>query len=282
MVAATSDTITNHESRMMNFAANVTLLFTEVEFPLRFAAAARAGFAAVEFQLPYAYDKELLKRELLASGLTAVLHNLPSGDWAGGERGIACHPDRVAEFEAGVGQAVEYATALGCPQLNCLAGRLPAGVEPERALETLVRNLRYAAPRLADEGIRLLIEPVNTLDVERFFVSHSGQALDIIDAAACGNLFLQYDVYHMYRMEEHVNAAIEAALPRIAHIQIADHPGRHEPGTGEIDFGSLFRLLDARGYSGWIGCEYLPAGKTEAGLDWRQKLTPQSAPEGTR
>ena len=177
---------------MMNFAANVTLLFTEVEFPLRFAAAARAGFAAVEFQLPYAYDKELLKRELLASGLTAVLHNLPSGDWAGGERGIACHPDRVAEFEAGVGQAVEYATALGCPLLNCLAGRLPAGVEPERALETLVRNLRYAAPRLADEGIRLLIEPVNTWDVERFFVSHSAQVLDIIDSAACGNLFLQY------------------------------------------------------------------------------------------
>jgi hydroxypyruvate isomerase len=266
---------------MIAFAANVTLLFTEVEFPLRFAAAARAGFAAVEFQLPYAYDKDLLKRELFASGLTAVLHNLPSGDWAGGERGIACHPDRVAEFEAGVGQAVEYATALGCQQLNCLAGRLPAGVEPERALETLVRNLRYAAPRLADAGIRLLIEPVNTWDVERFFVCHSAQALDIIDAAACGNLFLQYDVYHMYRMEEDVNAAIEAAFPRIAHAQIADHPGRHEPGTGEIDFGSLFRLLDERRYAGWIGCEYVPAGRTEDGLEWRQKLMPQPAPEGS-
>ena len=262
---------------MIRFAANISLLFTEVEFPQRFAAAARAGFLGVEFQFPYAFAKELLKKELLTSGLTPVLHNLPAGDWAAGERGIACHPDRVAEFEAGVGQALEYATTLGCAQLNCLAGRLPAGVERQRAVDTLVRNLRFAAPRLADEGIRLLIEPVNTWDVERFLVSRSDQALEIIDAAACGNLFLQYDVYHMFRMEEQVTAAIDAALPRIGHIQIADHPGRHEPGTGEIDFRSLFRRLSARGYPGWIGCEYLPAGTTEAGLGWRRELVPQSA-----
>jgi hydroxypyruvate isomerase len=262
---------------MTRFAANITLLFTEVEFPQRFAAAARAGFLGVEFQLPYAFDKELLKKELLASGLTAVLHNLPAGDWAAGERGIACHPDRVAEFEAGVAQAIEYATTLGCPQLNCLAGRVPAGVELQEAVDTFIRNLRFAAPRLADEGIRLLIEPVNTWDVERFLVSHSAQALEIIDAAATSNLFLQYDVYHMYRMEEPVTEAIEAALPRIGHIQIADHPGRHEPGTGEIDFRSLFGRLSARGYPGWIGCEYVPAGRTEAGLEWRGELVPQSA-----
>jgi hydroxypyruvate isomerase len=262
---------------MTRFAANISLLFTEVEFPQRFAAAARAGFAAVEFQFPYAFEKAVLKKELLASGLTPVLHNLPAGDWAAGERGIACHPDRVAEFEAGVAQAIEYATTLGCPQLNCLAGRLPAGVEPQRAIDTFVRNLRFAAPRLADEGIRLLIEPVNTYDVERFLVSRSDQALGMIDAAACSNLFLQYDVYHMYRMEEPVTAAIEAVLPRIGHIQIADHPGRHEPGTGEIDFRSLFGLLGARGYPGWIGCEYVPAGRTEAGLDWRRRFVPESA-----
>jgi hydroxypyruvate isomerase len=261
---------------MIRFAANTTLLFTEVDFPLRFAAAARAGFAAVEFQFPYAYDKELLRKELLASGLTLVLHNLPAGDWAAGERGIACHPDRVAEFEAGVVQALDYAKALGSPQLNCLAGRLPADVEPQRAEDTFVRNLQFAAPRLADEGIRLLIEPVNTYDVERFLVSSSGQALDIIDRTGSSNLFLQYDVYHMHRMGEQAAAVIDGALPRIGHIQIADHPGRHEPGTGEIDFSSLFRLLGARGYPGWIGCEYVPAGPTELGLNWRRELAPQS------
>jgi hydroxypyruvate isomerase len=262
---------------MIRLAANTTLLFTEVDFPQRFAAAARAGFAGVEFQLPYAFDKDVLKKELLASGLTPVLHNLPAGDWAAGERGIACHPDRIAEFEAGVTQAIEYATTLGVPQLNCLAGRVPAGVEPQRAVDTFVRNLRFAAPRLGDRGIRLLIEPVNTWDVEGFLVSGSDQALDIIDAAACSNLFLQYDVYHMSRMEEPVTAKIEAALPRIGHIQIADHPGRHEPGTGEIDFRALFGRLSARGYRGWVGCEYLPAGRTEAGLDWRRELVAQSA-----
>jgi hydroxypyruvate isomerase len=263
----------------MTFAANVSLLFTELEFPLRFAAAARAGFAGVEFQLPYAYDKDGLAAALLASGVTPVLHNLPAGDWAAGERGIACHPDRIAEFEAGVGQAIEYATAFGCRQLNCLAGRVPHGVESERAVDTFIRNLRFAAPRLADEGISLLIEPVNTLDVERFLVSRSGQAIDIIDAAACGNLLLQYDVYHMHRMQEDVCAAIDGTLARIGHIQIADDPGRHEPGTGEIDFRSLFRLLEARGYSGWIGCEYLPLGATDEGLGWRQELVPQAAPD---
>ena len=263
----------------MTFAANISLLFTEVEFPLRFAAAARAGFAGVEFQFPYAFDKDVLAGALVASGLTPVLHNLPAGDWAAGERGIACHPDRVAEFEAGVGQAIEYATALGCRKLNCLAGRIPAGVESRHATDTFIRNLRFAAPRLADEGILLLIEPVNTFDVERFLVSGSGQALDIIDAAACGNLSLQYDVYHMHRMHEDVGAAIDGALPRIGHIQIADNPGRHEPGTGEIDFRSLFGLLEARGYSGWIGCEYLPLGATDAGLGWRQEYVPHSAPD---
>jgi hydroxypyruvate isomerase len=261
------------------FAANISLLFTEVDFPLRFEAAARAGFSAVELQFPYAYDKDVLQGALVKSGVPLVLHNLPAGDWAAGERGIACHPDRVAEFESGVTQAIEYARALGCRQLNCLAGRVPPGVEPQHAVDTFVRNLRYAAPRLADAGISLLIEPVNTFDVERFLVSSARHALEIIDAAACGNLVLQYDVYHMHRMGEDVNAAIEGALPRIGHIQIADNPGRHEPGTGAIDFASLFRLLEQRGYAGTIGCEYLPLGRTEEGLGWRQQFVPQSEPD---
>ncbi len=263
----------------MTFAANISLLFSELDFPLRFDAAARAGFGAVELQFPYAYDKDVLQGALVKSGVPLALHNLPAGDWAGGERGIACHPDRVAEFDAGVTQAIEYATALGCRQLNCLAGRVPARVEPLQATDTFVRNLRSAAPRLADAGMRLLIEPVNTFDVERFLVSSTRQALEILDAAACGNLWLQYDVYHMHRMGEDVNAAIDDALSRIGHIQIADDPGRHEPGTGAIDFASLFRLLEARGYAGVIGCEYLPLGRTEEGLGWRQQFVPQSEPD---
>jgi hydroxypyruvate isomerase len=262
-------------------AANVSLLFTEVEFPQRFAAAGRAGFPGIEFQFPYAFDKDVLRTELVKAGLTTVLHNLPAGDWAAGERGIACHPERVSEFEAGVAQAIDYAGAFGCRQLNCLAGRVPPGVEPQRALDTFVRNLRFAAPRMADAGIRLYIEPVNTLDVEGFLVSRTNQAIEVIDAAACGNLWVQCDVYHMHRMGEDVCAVIDGALPRIGHIQIADDPGRHEPGTGEVDFRSLFRLLEARGYAGWIGCEYLPLGRTEDGLGWRREFVGQSAPEGT-
>jgi hydroxypyruvate isomerase len=264
---------------MMTFAANISLLFTEVDFPLRFDAAARAGFPTVELQFPYAYGKDVLQGALVKSGVPLVLLNLPAGDWGAGERGIACHPDRVAEFDAGVTQAIEYAAAFGCRQLNCLAGRVPSGVEPQHATDTLLRNLRHAAPLLADAGIRLLIEPVNTFDVEGFLVSSTSQALEIIDAAACGNLWLQYDVYHMHRMGEDVNAVIERALPRIGHIQIADDPGRHEPGTGAIDFASLFRLLEAGGYAGVIGCEYLPLGRTEEGLGWRQSFVPQSEPD---
>jgi len=263
----------------MTFAANISLLFTESDFLQRFDAAARAGFTAIELQFPYAYDKEVLQGALMKSRVPLVLHNLPAGDWGGGERGIACHPDRIAEFDAGVTQAIEYAAVLGCRQLNCLAGRVPPGVEPQHATDTFIRNLRQAAPRLAEAGIRLLIEPVNTFDVERFLVSSTSQALETIDAAACGNLWLQYDVYHMHRMGEDVNAVIESTLPRIGHIQIADNPGRHEPGTGAIDFASLFRLLDTRGYAGLIGCEYLPLGRTEEGLGWRQQFVPQSEPD---
>jgi hydroxypyruvate isomerase len=200
-----------------------------------------------------------------------VLHNLPAGDWNAGERGIACHPDRIAEFEAGVDRAMEYATALGCTQVNCLAGVVPSTVSPEQARATFVRNLRIAAPTLAAAGVRLLIEPINTRDIPGFFLNRTAQALEIIEAVASDNLFLQYDVYHMQIMEGDLATTLERQLPRIGHIQIADAPGRHEPGTGEINYDFLLGHLDRLGYLGWVGLEYRPTGRTEDGLVWMQR-----------
>jgi hydroxypyruvate isomerase len=201
-------------------------------------------------------------------GLSVVLHNLPAGNWAAGDRGIACLPDRVEIFRAGVERAVSYASALGCAQLNCLAGILPPGVGETTARRTLVENLRWAAPRLADRGIRLLVEPLNTRDVPGFFLSSTAAAQAVIEAADVGNLFLQFDVYHMEIMEGGVGATIERRLPLIGHIQIADVPGRHEPGTGAINFPDLLARIDRLGYAGAVGCEYNPLGRTEDGLDW--------------
>jgi len=197
-----------------------------------------------------------------------VLHNLPAGDWAAGERGIACLPDRVEEFEAGVGKAIAYATALECNRVNCLAGILPKTVDPGAARETFVRNLRYAAPRFEAAGITLLIEPINTRDMPGFFLSSTRQALDVIDDVASKNLSVQYDIYHMQTMGEAVAATIEEHLSQIAHLQLADVPGRHEPGTGDIDFGTLLTHIDRIGYTGWIGCEYIPKTTTVDGLGW--------------
>jgi hydroxypyruvate isomerase len=253
---------------MPRFAANLTMLFNEVGFLDRFGAARRAGFSGVEYLFPYEYDRHHLKRLLDEHGLTQVLHNLPAGNWSAGERGIACHPDRVREFDEGVEKAIEYATALGCTQVNCLAGIAPSGIEPERARAALVDNLRRAAPRLASAGIRLLIEPINTRDIPGFFLRRTAQALEIIAEVASSNLFLQYDIYHMQIMEGDLAATIQQHLGRIAHLQIADNPGRHEPGTGEINYQFLFDFIDRIGYTGWIGCEYKPAAATEAGLGW--------------
>ena len=253
---------------MPKFAANLTMLFNEVPFLDRFAAARRAGFAGVEYLFPYEHEPNEIKRRLDEHGLTQVLHNLPAGNWSAGERGIATHPDRVAEFEGGVTRAIQYATALGCTQLNCLAGIAPAGVDQDRARATFVANLRGAARRLQDAGIRLLIEPINTRDIPGFFLRTTAQALEIIGEVGSANLFLQYDVYHMQIMEGDLATTIEKNLERIAHVQIADNPGRHEPGTGEINYEFLFEFLDRIGYAGWIGCEYKPAAGTDAGLGW--------------
>jgi hydroxypyruvate isomerase len=257
---------------MPRFAANLTMMFGEVEFLDRFERAARAGFTGVEYLFPYDHDARELRRQLDQHRLTMVLHNLPAGRWSQGERGIACHPDRTAEFRAGVDQAVDYARVLGCTQLNCLAGVPPAGVAPGEAHATLVDNLRFAAPRLEAAGIRLLIEAINTRDIPGFFLCRTDQALAILGDVGSGNLFLQYDVYHMQIMEGDLSRRLADHLPRIAHIQIADPPGRHEPGTGEINFAFLFAHIDRIGYAGWIGCEYKPAGRTEDGLGWLRSL----------
>jgi hydroxypyruvate isomerase len=253
---------------MPKFNANLTLLFNELDFLERFQAARDAGFRGVEYLFPYAYPKQQLAERLQCHGLTQVLHNLPAGDWANGERGIACLPDRVGEFQDGVGQAIEYARALECSQLNCLAGIAPAASDAAQLRDTLVRNLQFAAASLKNAGIRLLLEPCNTRDIPGFYLTRSQQAIEIIDAVGSDNLFLQYDIYHMQVMEGNLAPTIERHLHRIAHMQLADNPGRGEPGSGEINYPFLFACLDRLGYPGWIGCEYKPVNGTVRGLCW--------------
>jgi hydroxypyruvate isomerase len=253
---------------MPKFAANLTMLFNEMDFMDRFAAAAKAGFRGVEYLFPYPYHKEALGEALSKNGLTQVLHNLPSGDWSKGERGIACLPGREGEFQDGVGKAIEYARVLNCTRLNCLVGITPAGLDPARVEKTLVENLRYAARALDAAGIQLLVEPVNTYDIPGFHLSRTDQTLALFDRIGDRNLWLQYDIYHMQRTEGELAATITKHLARIPHMQLADNPGRNEPGTGEINYGFLFRHVDSSGYTGWIGCEYKPKTTTVEGLGW--------------
>lgn len=253
---------------MPRFAANLTMLFNEVPFLERFALAKTAGFKAVEFLFPYAYSKEEIKSALDNNALKLVLHNLPAGDWDAGERGIACHPDRVNEFRSGVAQAIEYASYLHVGQLNCLAGKAPVGVDAKLLHDTFVSNLQYAASELKKAGLKLLIEPINTFDIPGFYLSKTEQGIAILDAVGADNAFLQYDIYHAQRMEGELANTIQKHLSRIAHIQLADNPGRNEPGTGEIHYDYLFGLLDRLDYAGYIGCEYKPLKSTAAGLGW--------------
>jgi hydroxypyruvate isomerase len=255
------------------FSANLSMLFTELPFLERIGAAANAGFDAVEFLFPYAWTAQEIKQQLDMHGLQLVLHNLPAGDWDAGERGIACHPDRVQEFRDGVGRAITYAKALGVGQLNCLAGKAPAGVSDDRLRQTFVDNLTYAAAQLKQARLKLLIEPINSFDIPGFYLTRTTQAATILGEVGADNAFIQYDIYHAQRMEGELAETMQKYLPRIAHIQLADNPGRNEPGTGEINYPFLFSHLDKIGYQGWIGCEYKPATSTVAGLGWRQRLT---------
>ena len=253
---------------MPNFAANLTMMYNEVDFLDRFDAAAKAGFKGVEYLFPYPFSKDDLVERLQKNNLTQVLHNLPAGNWDSGERGIACLPDRSGEFQDGVGQAIEYAQALGCKQLNCLAGITPQGESADKVHQTFVANLKFAADALKSANIKLLIEPINTRDIPGFYLCHTQQALDIISAVGSDNLALQYDIYHMQIMEGDLAPTIEKHLSQIDHMQLADNPGRHEPGSGEINYPFLFDFIDKLGYQGWIGCEYKPADGTDAGLGW--------------
>ncbi len=253
---------------MPKFSANLSMLFTERPFLDRFDAAAKAGFRGVEYLGPYDFPKAEVAARLKANGLAQVLFNVPSGDWAGGERGIACHPGRVAEFREGVARAIDYAHALECPLINCLAGIRDAKISVADAHRTLVENLSFAAEQLRREGIKLIVEPINRYDIPGFFLTHSAQTLDLIAETGAADIGLQYDIYHMQRMEGELAATIERLLPRIGHIQIAGNPGRNEPDVGEINYPYLLQRLDALGYSGWVGAEYKPKGRTEDGLGW--------------
>jgi hydroxypyruvate isomerase len=253
---------------MPRFNANLTMLFTERPFLDRFEAAAKAGFTGVEYLFPYDFAVDDLVQRLKAHGLTQVLHNMPAGDWAGGERGIAILPGRADEFKAGVEKAIAYATALGCKQVNCIAGIAPAGIERPVLEETFIANLRFAAGRLKQAGIKLLIEAINPIDIPGFFLNTTAQALDIIARTGSDNLFMQYDIYHMQITEGDLALTMERNISMIPHVQLADNPGRHEPGTGEINYPFLFAHLDRIGYSGWVGAEYRPMTTTEASLGW--------------
>ena len=257
---------------MPRFSANLSMLFLEHDFLDRFDAAARAGFKGVEYIGPYDHAPEVVASRLKKNGLSQVLFNLPAGDWASGERGIAVLPDRVDEFRASVDTAITYAKALGCPQVYCLAGIAQAGLNYGKLEEVFVENLKFAAEKLEKAGIKLLIEAINTRDIPGFFLNTSKQGLAIIDRVGSDNLHFQYDIYHMQIMEGDLARTIEANLGRIAHIQLADNPGRHEPGTGEINYPFLYEHIDRIGYDGWIGAEYKPKAGTEAGLGWFQAI----------
>ena len=256
---------------MTRLAANLSTLFTDLPFPDRYAAAAAAGFRAVECQFPYGVPAEVLREQLDRHDLVQVLLNSPPGNAAAGERGLAGLPGRVADFRASFGQALHYARTLRCPRIHVMAGLRPEGADASACRDVFVDNLAWAAGLCAGEGISLMVEPINTrVDVPGYLIDTTAVAVDCIRRASQANIRLQYDVYHMQIMEGDLARSIERLLPVIGHIQIADNPGRHEPGTGEIRFPWLLARLDALGYDGYVGCEYNPTGTTTAGLAWAQ------------
>lgn len=258
---------------MLKFNPNLTQLYTELPFLDRFAAAAADGFKGVEFRGPYGDPKEAIAERLEEHGLEQVLFNLPPGNWEAGDRGITCLPGRQEEYRASLETAIDYAKALGCTQLNSMAGLVPKGVSQETVEAVLVENLRYAAPRLADHGIKLQLEPLNNIDNPGCSVWSTDQFERIFEQVGSDNLYLQYDFYHMQVMQGDLIRTFARLQPRIAHVQIADNPGRHEPGTGEINHGFIFAELERLGYDGWIGCEYVPLKGTSEGLGWFRALT---------
>ena len=262
---------------MPKFAANLTMMFTEVAFPDRFAAAAAAGFSAVEFLFPYDYLPEQVALCLQKNGLKNVLFNLPCGDWAAGERGLAALPGREAEFEAGVARAIDYALALGTTRLHMMAGVIPAGVDPASCRATYLANLCFAAGAVAKHGITLMIEPINGRDMPGYFLQTQQQGHELRLASGQPNVKVQMDFYHAQIMEGDLAATLRANLPDIGHVQIAGVPYRNEPDDGEVNYAYLFPLLDELGYEGWVGCEYRPRSCTEDGLSWLDTVNTQGS-----
>jgi hydroxypyruvate isomerase len=253
---------------MPRFAANLTMLFTEYPFAERIDRAAEAGFRGIEFLFPYEEDVEAISDALARNGVQQVLFNLPAGNFAGGERGIANDPSRTGEFKEGVSRALEIAAKLGCLKLNCLSGLALNDVPLEEQWKTLVQNYQYAAEETAKAGVLQLVEPINTFDMPGFMVSTTGQGRQLLDEVGHENLKLQYDVYHMQRMEGELIGTMKANLDHIAHIQIADNPGRHQPGTGEINYPFVLSQIDEMGYDGWVSLEYVPEGATADTFGW--------------
>ena len=253
---------------MPKFAANLTMLYTDNPFLDRFARARASGFRYVEYLFPYEHDVGALATALEKNGLTQVLFNLPAGNWGAGDRGIAAHPDRIDEFRSGVARAIEIAKILKCRRLNCLVGKRDDRVSLEDQRRVMVENLRHAASALAEQGIALVIEMLNPYDVPDFMIASPRAAFEVQDQVASPNLQIQYDVYHAQRTEGELAATFQKNLARIGHVQIADNPGRHQPGTGEINYRFLLNYFDRIGYPGFTGLEYVPEGTTEQSLAW--------------
>ena len=267
---------------MPRFAANLSLMYTELSFLDRFEAAARDGFEAVEYLFPYAWEPAELAARLHAHGLRQVLFNAPPAGlgraamaraWDAGERGTAALPGREAEFRAGVLEALRYAEALDCPRIHVMAGRVPAGEEHGAFQAVCAANLRWAAAQAGAQGREVLIEPFNPRDMPGYFLNRQDHAHALLDAVDSPHLKVQMDLYHCQIVEGDVATRLRRYLPtgRVAHIQVAGVPERHEPDRGELHYPYLFALIDALGYAGWVGCEYRPAAGTSAGLGWRDR-----------
>lgn len=248
------------------------MMFNEHDFPARFAAAASAGFDAVEFLFPYDYAPAEVRQWLNENNLKNVLFNLPPGDWAAGERGIAAIPGREEEFRAGVAKAVEYALVLGTPQLHMMAGLIPANSDKSLHRKTYLENMKFAAQELAKHQLNLLLEPINTRDMPGYFLNTQAQAHELRSECGEPNVKVQMDFYHAQIMEGDLATTFKKYFNDIAHTQIASVPNRNEPDDGEVNYAYLFKLMDDMGYQGWVGCEYRPKGKTEDGLGWLQSL----------
>ncbi len=258
---------------MPRFCANLSMMFNEHPFLDRFAAAAGAGFTAVEFLFPYDHPAAAIRARLDEHGLEQVLFNMPPGDWSAGERGLASLPGRTEEFRAGVRRALEYAAVLGTKRLHCMAGLRPAGLAWDTAASLYATNLAWACEQARAAGVMVVIEPINHRDMPGFFLNTTDQGAAVVEAIGRDRLALLFDIYHCQVTEGDVTSRMARLLPLIGHIQVADVPARNEPGTGELNWRYVFNRADALGYGGWIGCEYRPAGETVSGLRWMRDFS---------